>query len=275
MINKRYYFAMVAMFCVSNIALAGTIIELQDEDGLSTVLTDGKFARINVSADEYIIIDYKTNTVKVVSPKQRQVMLLDNNQISAAPVVAAVRTSIKSLGAGVNIAGYATQKFSYTANGKSCGVIYGSKEAYQKPGVKKLFNAIGIMMEKQQALLGGFAGMVDDCTLADMQVSEHVKLTGVPMRMVKNGRVDSEIKSIKYGVTLPKDTFVIPQSYRVVSMDTQMNSVNENVSDMQQTMQQPQVQQMMQQMQQSGQMTPEMMEQMRKAEQLMKQYQQR
>jgi len=273
MSNKIYYLGLIAIFFISNAALAGTVIKIQNESDITTVSTDGKFARLDVSAEEYIIIDYKKHTVKVVSPQQRQVMLLDSDQISAGNKAAKVRTSMKNLGAGVTIAGYATQKYAYSANGESCGVIYGSKEVYKKQGMQELFEAMSIMMKKQSALLGGFAGMVDVCTLADMNLAEHVKQVGVPMRTTKNGQVDAEIKSIKYGVTLPANTFVVPASYRVVSMDAQINAVKKNLSNVPQTMP-PQMQQMMQQMQQSGQMTPEMMQQMQRAKEMLKQYQQ-
>ncbi len=188
-----------------------------------------------------------------------------------------VRTLIKKLGAGIEIAGYPTEKYAYSANGKSCGVIYGSKDVYQQDGIKELFEAMKIMMEKQRAVLGGLASMLDDCTLADMNISDHVMMIGVPMRTDRNGQIETEIKSIKSGVALPADSFVIPASYKVVSVDDQINSAKKDMANIQQQMQryQPQMQQMMQQMQQSGQMTPEMQQQMRQAQEMMRQYQQR
>ena len=41
------------------------------------------------------------------------------------------------------------------------------------------------MMQKQLAMLGGFASMVDDCTLADVEISNHVATIGAPMRIEK------------------------------------------------------------------------------------------
>ncbi|NOQ90456.1 MAG: hypothetical protein GQ549_05880 [Gammaproteobacteria bacterium] len=209
-------------------------------------------------------------------------MLLDTNEMAAGKYGPEVRTAIKELGAGIEVAGYPTRKYSYTANGKSCGVIFGSKDVYQKGGIKELFQAMKIMMDKQRAVLGGLAGMVDDCILADMKVSDYVKQIGVPMRTERNGRIETEIKSIKYGVALPADTFVIPASYRVLTMQDQINAASKNMvrvqrhnSQNQQPQMQPQYQEAMRQMQQSGQLTPEMMEQMRRAQQMMQQYQQR
>jgi len=260
------------LFLFSSPVMAGTIVEIQDENELTTVMTDGKQARMNVSATEYVIVDYKNNSVKFVSHPEKQVMLLDTDGMPSGNSAPAVRTSIDKLGSGQVIAGYKTQKFSYTANGKSCGVIYGSKDAYQLKGIKELFAAMKTMVEKQRAIMGSFAGMIDACTQADMNVSDHVNTIGVPMRTEKNGRVRSEIKSIKVDVSLPADAFVIPASYKTVTMQEAMSG---NMADGQMQQHQPQMQEMMRQMQQSGQMTPEMMEQMRQAQEMMRQYQQR
>ena len=145
------------------------------------------------------------------------------------------------------------------------GVIYGSKDAYHAKGIRDLLGAIKIMMEKQLAELSGLADLVDDCVLADMKISGHVNSVGVPMRTEKNGRVDTEIKRIKIDIALPADTFVIPASYKTVTMKDQVTTVAKD---------RVKVQQPMQQMQYTGQLTSEMMERMRRSQQMMRQYQQ-
>lgn len=277
MIRLIQVFIAVALFASSSTVVAGTVMRIHNNGDLTTVVTDGRLARLNISADEYIIVDYKKHTVSVVSPQKRQVVLLNANNMATGKYATNVRTSIKRLGAGIEVAGYPTQKYAYSANGKSCGVIYGSKNVYQQKGIKQLFEAIKTMMDKQRAVLGGFASMVDDCTLADMNVSDHVKTVGVPMRIDRNGRIETEIKSIKHGVVLPVNTFVIPASYRTVSMQDQLNATSKgmkNVSRNNTQNQQFQMQEMMKQMQQSGQMTPEHLEQMRRNQEAMKRYQQ-
>ncbi len=274
MIKRALIFTIVFLFALS--VMAGTIVEILDEDELTTVMIEGKRARINVSAQEYVIINHKNNNVSFVSPHEKQVMILSAGDDSGSGNSPIINTSVNSLGSGPEIAGYNTQMFSYAANGKPCGTIFGSKDAYQAKGIKELFNAMKIMMEKQRAIMGGFVNMVDACILADMNVSEHVNTIGVPMRTERNGRIRSEIKSIKVDVNLPTDAFVIPATYKTVTMHDQMKGVSGDVAKAQKKMQQhePQMQEMMKQMQQSGQMSPEMMEQMRQAQEMMKQYQQ-
>ncbi len=278
--NKAAQFIGILFLLCSPGIQAGTIVEIQSQDELTSLMTNGQLARINMSATEYVIINYKNHSVRVVEPQKRQVMLLGGDVIASGNNAPAVRTSIKNIGPGQIIAGYTTQKFSYSANGKSCGVIYGSKDAYQAKGIKELVHAMQTMMEKQSAALGGLAGFIDDCTLADLKLSDHIKTMGIPMRTEKNGRVDSQIRSIKTNVALPANMFVIPASYKTVTMQDQINAASKGMANAPQHRrgddyqnQQAQMQQMMRQMQQSGQMTPEMMEQMRRAQETMMQYQ--
>ena len=256
----------VTLFFSSSV-MAGTVIEIQNNNERMSIMTDGQMARMNMSGADYIIVDFKDNNVRVVDPQKQQVMLLNVDEAAMGNSGPLVRTSVKRLGSGQMIAGYKTQKYSYTANGKSCGVIYGSSDAYQARDIKTLLAAMKTMLEKQRALLGGFAAFVDDCTLADMQVADHVNTIGMPMRTEKNGRVESEIKSINMHVDLPANTFVIPANYRNVTMQDKMKVATKDVTNVQQ-----QVQKMARQMPQSGQMPPEVMERIRRAQVQMRPY---
>ncbi len=279
--NKVNQVSAVVLLLCSMAIQAGTVVEIQNQGELTRVMTDGQQARINISASEYVIVNYNNHSVRVVDPQKRQVMLLNADVNATGNSFPRLRTSINNLGPGQVIAGYTTQKYSYSANGKTCGVIYGSKQAYQARGIKQLMSAMETMMAQQSAVLGGLAAMIDDCTLADMKLSDHVSTIGVPMRTEKNGRIDTQIKSIRTDVALPANTFVIPASYKTVTMQEQMNAASNNMAAAQQVQrndnrnQQLRMQQMMRQMQQSGQLTPEMMQQMRRTQEMMNQYQQR
>jgi len=260
----------------TSVVMAGTIVTMKSGNDFSEIITDGKKARMGMGDGGYVIVDYKTHSVKAVDPKRKQVMLLAADDIPKGGQAPKVQVSINDLGSGPSVAGYKTRKFSYKVNGKSCGIIYGSKEAYKLQGIKELFNAMQTMAQRQQAMMGGYASMVDDCTLGDIKMGEHVTTVGVPMRMEDNGKIDTEVVKISLNVSLPADSFTVPSSYQTKSMAGEINKAKKDMAKMGQQMQQhqPQIQQMMQQMQQSGQMPPEVMEQIRKAQEQMKQYQQ-
>ena len=124
----------------SNAVVAGTIIEISNNNEIFTVMTDGKQARMNTGASDYVIVDYKNNSMKNVDRENRQVMLLNIDNMPKTGNAPRIQLSIKNLGAGSTIAGYKTQKYSYAVNGKACGVVYGSKDAYQHKGVNALFD---------------------------------------------------------------------------------------------------------------------------------------
>jgi hypothetical protein len=271
--TKPFQLFMFKILCMlfmlhSSLAHAATAIEVQNNNDLTTVVTNGKFARMNLDESEYAIVDYQKRKVSVVNPETRQVMSLDADKLASSNKGPLVRTSIKSLGTGIDVAGYATQKYSYSANGKSCGVIYGSMEVYQKQGIKELFQALKIMMDKQRAVLGGLVNMIDDCTLADMNVSEHVRTVGVPMRTDKNGRVETEIKSIRYDVRLPADTFIVPASYRTITMQDKIKAAAMGTTVKSRQLP-PQGQKVMPQ---PGQPYPQVMQQMHRNQGMVRQY---
>ena len=270
-------------------AAAGTIVKIQSNDELATMMTDGNKARLDVSSSEYVVIDYQSRKVSMINPQEKQVMEMNMDALAGKSASSAprVRDNLRQAGAGPAIAGYATNKYSYSVKGRFCGEIYASKDAYHAEGMKELLKAMRTMIDQQRAMLGGLAGMMDDCTLADMQMVERVENIGIPMRTVKNGRVESEVKSIQTDVSLPADSFAIPASYKKVSVDQQVQQATQAVQQPSHPQAQspaqaqsaaqgvpPGMQDMMRQMQQSGQMTPEMMEQMRRAQQMMQQYQQ-
>ena len=231
---------------------------------------------MNMSASEYLIIDYKNQKVSMVNPQEKQVMEMTMDALagkSTSSGVPKVRDSISRGRAGPTVAGYETHQYSYSVNGKKCGDVYASIDAYNEKGMKELLKAMRTMVDQQRAMLGGFAGMMDDCSLADMQLIDRVSNIGIPMRTIKNGRVESEVKSIQTNVSVPADTFAIPASYKKVSMEEQMQEASKAMQQAPQQMP-PGMQDMMRQMQQSGQMTPEMMEQMRRSQEMMRQYQQ-
>ena len=254
-------------------ATAGTIVKIQNDDALTTMMTDGSKARLNVSSSEYVVVDYEDRTVSMINPQDKQVMqmsmdALAGNTASSGP---RVRDNLRAEGAGPAIAGYTTYKYSYSVNGKSCGDVYASKDAYQAEGMQELLKAMRAMIDQQRSMLGGLAAMIDDCTLGDMQMVDRVENIGIPMRTVRSGRIESEVKSIQTGVSLPADAFAIPASYNKVSVGQQVQQASTAIQQAPQQMPAGS-QEMMRQMQQSGQMTPEMMQQMRRAQQMMRRY---
>lgn len=268
MIKSNQLTAVLCLLC-SSITMAGTIIDIQIKNQLTTVLTDGKQSRVNMGDGEFVLVDHKSQQLMMVDPHKHEIILFDAKQISLNNGIN-IRTAVKRIGAGVSIAGYQTDKYEYFANGQFCGVIHGSQTAYQVPGVKALFSAMKMLMDHQQTILGGLANMLDACTLADMKLSDHVASIGLPMRSENNGDVETEIKNIQVGVNVPNDIFAIPASYRILTMPGQTNGVTTQMPKTQQY--QPPMQGTMRRMQPSGQAVPQATQQMRHDQEMMRLY---
>lgn len=266
------------IFCLfGNTVIAATLIEVTSEDGGQTqVMMDGNQSRIDMGEGQgYMLIDHKKQTMFAVIPEKKQILDMSGDMPSMGGRTAPkIKTELVSNGSGPTIAGYSTKKFTLKAEGKICGTLFGSKAAMETTGIARLFESMKAMAEKQRAAMGGYAAMIDVCTRANMDFSSQGIKVGVPMRMLDaNGKITSEIKSIKMNASLPANAFTLPKGYETITMADQMKRARQGLS---QNMgqghgQMPDMQQMMKQMQQSGRMPPEAMEQMKRYQEMMQQ----
>ncbi len=266
------------VFCLlGNTAIAATLIEVASENaGQTQVMMEGSKSRIDMGERQgYMLIDYKKQTMFAVIPEKRQILDMSGDMPSlGGKPVPKIKIELVSNGSGPMIAGYSTKKFTLKAEGKVCGTLFGSKAAMETTGIDKLFESMKTMAEKQRAAIGGYAAMLDVCTRANMDFASQGEKVGVPMRMLDaNGKVTSEIKSIKTNASLPANAFVLPKGYKTTTMAEQMNRAKQGMGQGMNNSQgqMPDMQQMMKQMQQSGSMPPEAMEQMKRYQEMMQQ----
>ncbi len=249
---------------------ADTQIKVMDKDGeSSTITSNGNLARLDDSSEPgYVLIDTRQQQLKMVDPQRRQVMVMDlkNVKKTIQPVTNQVKVSLNKIGNGPKIAGYSTDKYTLTANGKLCNTIFSSRAAINIKGIAELFDAMDTMEQQSINMMGGFRSMMDECDEANMQSTKLFKTAGAPLRTLDaDGQLESEVESINNNAKINKTYYQIPTGYQQVSMQQQMNQARQQ---MQQNM--PDMNQIMQQMQQGG-MSPEAMEQMKKMQQMLNQ----
>jgi len=239
-------------------------------------------------------VDYASQKINMVSPSKKQVMVFDAKSGNTRSGVnrSMVKMMLNNRGKPKNVAGYHSDRYEYTANGKNCGAVYASKSALKEKGVKQLLDAMQVMIEQQRTLMGGFAALIDDCKLADMELTNKLASIGVPMMKEENGRVSTQVKSIDVDVTLPADIFQVPAGYSRTTIEEQVQQAYKSLSIRQKPPEPAQqgrsnmsapmsaavpqrIPRYMQQFQQSGQLSPEMMEQMRRAQGRVQHHQQR
>jgi len=270
----RYLFYLsLPVFFISVPVTAATLIEIDSvEGGRTRVITDGSKARIDMSQDQgYVLIDYKTQSMHVVLPGEKQIMDMSGEMPAmAGKPPADVKVTVVPAGKGPEIAGYSTNKFTLKANGQNCGTIYGSLDAMKGSGIGKLLETMQKFEEKQRASMGSYADMMGPCERARMGMSDQAKTVGVPMREVdKKGNVDNEIIRIDTKAPLPANAFSLPGGYKTIVVADQMKQAKKAMTEM--NKHQPEMEAMMKQMQQSGNIPPEAMEQMKRLQEMMKQ----
>jgi len=198
--------------------VASTVVEFSGNNRADKIMTNGLKARIGTGSGDYVLVDYKTQSVKMILSAQKQVLDMGMG-LPAKTTNAEIKTSLKAIGTGPVVAGYQTTAYAWLANGRNCGTIFASKAALNTQGVKSLFSALQLMMEKQRAAMGGYAAMMSVCMQANFKIANHISRVGIPMRMLKpDGQLENEIKSIKTDVKIAKSVFDVPASYKHSAM---------------------------------------------------------
>lgn len=221
-------FVLQSSVCFSQFATAGMVIDAETRGQRTQMMTNGQRARLDLPGDDgYLLADFQTGKVLMVTPKKRQIIDLGNGD--SATGNNAPRVELQPRGGGPQIAGFTTVQFSLSAEGQNCGVVYGSREAMQVRGMDSLFNALKGMIETQFDAMGSFSALLNVCTLASMDFASHADEIGLPMRMLDvNGKVLSEVNRINTNAEIPPGAFDIPSGYHVVSL---YNSLAEQAID--------------------------------------------
>lgn len=268
---NRQLILILCTLSVYGYSQADTQIKTIDKDGeSSTITSNGSIVRLdNANEPGYVLIDTRQQQFKMVDAQRQQVMVVDlkSAKKQAPPATSQVKISLNKTGKGPKIAGYSTDKYTLSANGKLCNTIFSSKAVMKIKGIAELFDAMGTMEQQSLNMMGGFRSMMDECEEANMQSAELFKTAGAPLRIIEaDGQLESEIQSINSNAKINKTYYQIPASYQQVSMQQQMDRARQQ---MQQNM--PDMNQIMQQMQQGGGMSPEAMEQMKKMQEMLQQ----
>ncbi|MFT5657095.1 MAG: hypothetical protein ACI9KN_000367 [Gammaproteobacteria bacterium] len=263
----------VALLAMAPVVQADLQIEIRDGDGRnSTVSSNGKQARMSDAREStYLVIDYSSGLFSLVDPQRRQVM-----QASAASFAGLadagnkVKINLINQGPGPQIAGFATQKFSLSANDKHCTTLFGSKAVLEKKGLSELMDVMNRFQQQSQRMMGGFRNTKNICTQAQLQMAETYQTTGAPLRILdEHGQLESEVTGIDSNKSVSSDYYDIPANFDVVNIGDQMKQSGQAMQGIVDEM--PDMNAIMQQLQQSGEVTPEMIEQMKKMKQRLKQ----
>ena len=272
---KKYAIALFSLL-LCNAALADVQLRIKDiGGGVNTISSNGQKARIeNKNMPGYAIVDYASGQFMMVDPQRKRVLSANIDADSGGEVDAGLSVGLKDKGGGQKIAGYATRKFEFSANGETCGTVYASSKLMNNREIRSMFQSMRGMQRLSGGIAVGISGFLPACQSAHLRLADAMKTTGMPMRILDaGGKLISEVMSVDTGKKLAGDYYQIPGDMPVVSMDQQMNRAAGRMQRMMENM--PNMNQMMEQMQQGdGQITPEMRQHMEKLQEMLQQMQQ-
>jgi len=271
--KRKVLLSLLLTFLLAVNVNAATMLEIKSQDGLSYIYSEGTKGRMEMAgAGEYMLIDTKKNTLFVVMPSKQ--MVLDMSESLGEPDLKEGGQSgsarLEKAGSGPKIVGYKTTRYDLKAGKRHCGSVFASKAALKDSNMRHILG----FLQGTAARAKGFNlhqdMEPDDCVDMDEQLIDKIDELGLPMRALdEKGAVESEVTKIQKNAQLPPNPFAFPKTYQVKTMS---DIHKETQRQMQQQM--PQMEEMMRQMQDSGQLTPEALEELKRAREMMKQYQQ-
>ena len=197
-------------------ARSGSDGEVQDY----TMYVDGPDSRMGADgARQFVLMNWKDKTLYMVDTASKQAtdMSMGLKQRAAAqkcpqPEVEAV---LEHLGAGPQLAGYATEHYVLKADGKACEEIFASKKAFGELGA--WLDNVREMEERDDEDVGrSKCDIAADKALDLSEIGWPLKT--ITLRGPGKGQVE-EVLRIEKDVSVPAGFFDVPAGYKIVTLE--------------------------------------------------------
>lgn len=208
-----------AILCQCATAWAATLIEERDSE--STVLMyieKGKMRTETPGESGYALLDLRGRKMFMIDPAEKNVVDMSSmmfpQETGQAPAVrGAANPALEKIGSGPEIAGYKTEHYVLTANGRKCQELFTSKEAFADSGWADLWNDVGESMKDMAAAEED----ADDCDVAEAELIDPAEI-GWPLKTIQADGETTEVVRIERDAVVPPGGFEIPAGYTVISM---------------------------------------------------------
>ncbi len=218
-------------------AAAGTVIENKDDQGeISRVSIEGGWARFD-GADKgekgYMLVDLEAAKFYAVAPPERTIIEFSPRK-EKKEQEKGVKAEFKKVGPGPEVAGYATDKYELTADGKSCGFFLMSESVAEIGDVKELLARLGGLTPDAfvpEEMRQGLPIHRDPCEVAKMELGKEAMVReGYPMKMLDpKGETVEEVTAVKTGVELDPALFELPKGYSRTTVKEMMEGMRKEM----------------------------------------------
>lgn len=219
--------AALAVFSLAAPAPAATLIEERDSESVSQMWVEGGRMRAQARGEPgYMLMDLRKRTMLMVNTQRKQVVdmsatVFGRRGASAAGAGSGATGTLRRVGDGPTIAGYATEHYVVEVDGETCEELYVSRQAFRDSGWAELWAETGKAFKEMAAEDEGEDA--DPCDIADVQAADPAKI-GWPLKTVSSDGEVTEVLRIEADVKLPDGGFEVPPGYRVMSMQEMMSS---------------------------------------------------
>lgn len=229
---------------------AAALVEMKTQEGMTRIYSEGTQARMDVGNGSYMLIDSKASTLFVIMPDKQRAMdmshLLNNPPARTREDITDL--NLEKQGNGPRVAGYSTERYRYTAGGKSCGDLLSSREALDDSGLQQAFDTLQRLSAHADAIMQQFARRDDPCQQVGNSFATRIREVGIPMRVtLADGTLLSEIVRLETNASLPANAFDVPAGYTRINAGAMVD----------------QAQRQLRRLQESGQIPPHLLEQIR------------
>jgi len=191
--------------------------------GSSRVWIDDNYARIkvtmkaNADAPGEMLLDIKHHEMYIIDHKTRSLVKMGDMPGFAQSESQRhhAKISVERKGKGPKVAGFTTQGYLFSANGRECYMIYTSKDVMRYKQIVAYYKAMRDVSSHTNR-----SGNPCSAAIDNLNIQEY----GLPISMQdKDGKRKFEIKKISQGKSPPKNYLNKPAGYKERSMmqDTQ------------------------------------------------------
>jgi len=213
----------ISLVLVVGQASAATFIEERDGESITQMWIDAGRMRVQAPGEPgYSLMNLSKKTMFMVDPSQKHAVDMSAMVFGKMPAASqgtpsAASGTLKRVGDGPKIAGYATEHYVVEAGGQVCEELYVSKQAFKDAGWGELWADAGRAFKEMAAAGEG----LDECDLAGAQAVDPAKI-GWPLKTVYPDGEFNEVTRIQKDAPLPPGGLDVPAGYTVISMQQMM-----------------------------------------------------
>ncbi len=197
----------------------------------SKILLDATHARMDAGQPgQYMLMDFTHHKILMVNSTKKQAV-----DISAMPKMPAmpnaqqpapkqVQAELTKVGAGPQIAGYATEQYQVKADGNVCSNEFISADAMKVAHITEFMQSMHkIAEDRRQAMANMPFFQQDPCAKAAEQMAGEVLKVGMLMRSEEaTGQLRQEVISIQADVPTTAESFTVPAEYETLTPQQMM-----------------------------------------------------